>query len=77
MQIIGKQFARSRGVSDYFVEIARDDEGLWRWEIKRRSRPLGVMLYNSGYPAPSDAQLAGEQFLREFLDAMGRETDAE
>jgi hypothetical protein len=62
-------------VSDYFVEISRDADGLWRWEIKRRSRPLVVKLYNSGFRTPAEAQLAGEQFLKDFLDAIGQETD--
>jgi hypothetical protein len=64
-------------LSDYFVEISRDADGLWRWEIKRRSRPLGVRLYNSGFRTPAEAQLAGEQFLKNFLDAIGRETDGD
>jgi hypothetical protein len=62
-------------LSDYFVEISWDADGFWRWEIKRRSRPLGVQLYDSGSLAPAEAQLAGERFLKDFLDAMGRETE--
>jgi hypothetical protein len=61
-------------LSDYFVEISRDADGLWRWEINRRSRPLGVKLYDSGFGTPAEAQLAGERFLKDFLDAIGRET---
>jgi hypothetical protein len=64
-------------LSDYFVEISRDADGLWRWEIKRRSRPLGVKLYNSGFRSPAEARLAGEQFLKDFLGAIGRETDGD
>jgi hypothetical protein len=48
-----------------------------RWEIKRRSRPLGVKLYNSGFRAPAEAQLAGEQFLKDFLDAISQEKDGD
>jgi hypothetical protein len=64
-------------LSDYFVEISRDADGLWRWEIKRRSRPLGVKLFNSGFRTPAAAQLTGEQFLKDFLDAIGREMDGD
>ena len=64
-------------LSDYFVEISRDADGLWRWEIKRRSRPLGVKLYNTCFRTPAEAQLAGEQFLKDFLAAIGRETDGD
>jgi hypothetical protein len=61
-------------LSDYLVEISRDADGLWRWEIKRRSRSLGVKLYDSGFGTPSEAQLASERFLKDFLDVIGRET---
>jgi hypothetical protein len=36
---------------------------------------LAYKLYNSGFRTPADAQLAGEQSLKDFLDAIGRETD--
>jgi hypothetical protein len=64
-------------LSDYFVEISRDADGSWRWEIKRRSRLLGVKLYNSGFRTPAEARLAGERFLKDFLVAIGRETDGD
>jgi hypothetical protein len=51
-------------LSDYFVEISQNaDEHFWRWEIKRRSRPLGVKLYEIGFRGPAEAQLAGERAL--------------
>jgi hypothetical protein len=62
-------------LNDYFVEIARDTNGLWRWEIKRRSRPLGVKLYEGRFRTPAEAQLAGENFLKQFLSSIERETE--
>jgi len=62
-------------LSDYFVEIARDSDGLWRWEIKRRSQPLGVKLYEGCFRTPAEAQLAGEKFLKQFLDSVARDDD--
>jgi hypothetical protein len=63
-------------LSDYFVEISQDADGHnWRWEIKRRSRPLGVKLYEIGFRTPSEAQLAGEKALRQLLDLISTESD--
>jgi hypothetical protein len=61
---------------DYFVEIAKDTDGLWRWEIKRHSRPLGVKLYEGRFRTPAEAQLAGENFLKQFLGSIDRETES-
>jgi hypothetical protein len=38
---------------------------------------LASSFYNSGFRTPAEAQLAGEQFLKDFLDAIGRETDVD
>ena len=62
-------------MSDYFVEIARDSDGLWRWEIRRRPQPLGVKLYEGRFRTPAEAQLAGENFLRQFLSSIDGEAE--
>lgn len=54
------------------MEIARDTDGLWRWEIKRRPQPLGVKLYEGRFRTPAEAQLAGENFLKQFLSSIDR-----
>lgn len=40
------------------------------WEIQRRSRPLGIRLYGSGFKTEFAAKLAGEKALSEFLDGL-------
>jgi hypothetical protein len=40
------------------------------WEIRRRSKPLGVRLYGDGFKSEAAAKLAGEKALREFLDGL-------
>lgn len=62
-------------LNDYFVELSRESDGLWRWEIKRRSQPLGVKLYEGRFRTPAEAQLAGENFLKQFLDSVARQSD--
>jgi len=46
---------------------------LWAWEILRRSKPLGVRLYEDGFTSEQAAKLAGEKALRELLERLGRE----
>ena len=41
-----------------------------RWDIERRSKPLGVLVYGEGFPSEFAAKLAGEKALRELLDGL-------
>lgn len=63
-------------LSDAFVETSKDGGGFWRWEIKRRSQPRGVTLFQDGFLTPGEAQLAGESYLKQLLDYIDRETEA-
>lgn len=60
---------------DYFV--ATYDDGVrphrWRWEIGRRSTPMGVRLGGSGCQSRLAAEFAGKRALKEFLAALGAE----
>jgi hypothetical protein len=61
-------------LSEYFVSITgvgKPPE--WRWEIKRRPKPLGIKLYADGFKSENAAKLAGEKALREPLDGIARE----
>jgi hypothetical protein len=51
------------------------DPRAWRWEIHRRSMPLGISLYEDGFNTPASAQLAGEKALSEFLLRLALEGD--
>jgi len=46
---------------------------LWKWEILRRSKPLGVRLYEDGFGSEQAAKLAGEKALKELLERLSRE----
>jgi hypothetical protein len=60
--------------SDYFV-VTREDRTTrtWTWEIERRSKPLGIRLYDSGFSSDSAAKLAGEKSLRRLLEDIVRD----
>jgi hypothetical protein len=45
----------------------------WRWEIRRRSEPMGVKLGAGGYPTREAAERAGQETLATFLDQLARE----
>jgi hypothetical protein len=60
---------------DYYVEAI--DTGIrpfpWRWELKRRSKPMGTRLGAGGYQSQASAQQAGNQALARFLKDLARE----
>jgi hypothetical protein len=60
---------------DYY--IATFDAGgrphPWRWELRRRSSPMGVIVGRSGYQSQAAAEYAGKQFLENFLIAHANE----
>jgi hypothetical protein len=59
---------------DYHVVTMSDDcRSAWRWEIKRRSEPMGVKLTDDGYPSQRAAEEAGKRALAEFLAAFTSE----
>ena len=61
-------------VSDYLVTvIRRGHPPIWAWEIERRSKPLGVRLYDGAFKSEGAARLAGEKALAELLDRMAQE----
>jgi hypothetical protein len=58
---------------DFFVQIHHWRPKEWGWEIQRRSKPLGVQLYEEGYRTPVSAQVAGEMVLDRPLDQISQE----
>jgi hypothetical protein len=56
---------------DYYVAIVSDEcRFSWRWEIKRRSRPMGVRLTGESYSSQRAAEDAGKRSLAEFFAAI-------
>jgi len=56
----------------FYVAISRTggDQDSWRWEIRRKRRPMGVKLWEGGFPSHHAAQLAGKQALEDFLNGL-------
>jgi hypothetical protein len=62
-------------ISDYYIVTSRTDERpeRWSWEIRRKSRPLGIKMAGDGYQSDAAAQFAGKQALAEFLVDLSKE----
>jgi len=59
---------------DYYVAIVSDEcRFSWRWEIKRRSQPMGVRLTGESYSSQGAAEDAGRRSLADFLAAIAQE----
>jgi hypothetical protein len=61
--------------SDYYVFTSRRGEHpeRWGWEIRRKSKPLGVKLMADGFQSESAAQSAGKRILADFLSDLAKE----
>ena len=57
---------------DYYVIIARRGD-LWCWEMRRKSKPLGIKMTGDGFQSYSAAQFAGKQALEDFLSDLLKE----
>jgi hypothetical protein len=54
----------------FYLVVSRDKRDSWRWEIRRKWRPMGVRLWESGFRSYSAAQLAGKRALEDFLNGL-------
>jgi hypothetical protein len=63
-------------LNDYFVITKlvgpRTRPIRWTWQIRRRSKPLGVKYDGEEYATAQDARLAGETALKDLLRNFGR-----
>jgi hypothetical protein len=60
---------------DYYVITSRrgGHPDRWSWEIRRKSKPLGVKMTGDGYQSDTAAQFAGKQALAVFLTDLANE----
>ena len=60
---------------DYCVETFDTGQAplRWRWELRRRSSPIGVIVGRSGYQSQAAAEYAGNGALEKFLTALAKE----
>jgi hypothetical protein len=61
--------------NDYYVVTSRRGEhpDRWSWEIRRKSKPLGIKMTGDGYQSDTAAQFAGKQALAVFLTDLEKE----
>jgi hypothetical protein len=62
--------------NDYYVVTSRHGEqrDSWSWEIRRKSKPLGIKMTGEGYfRSEGAAQFAGNQALADFLSDLAKE----
>jgi hypothetical protein len=62
-------------INDYYVITSRRGEfpDRWSWEIRRKSKPLGIKMTEDGYQSEMAAQFAGKNALAEFLADLSKE----
>jgi hypothetical protein len=62
-------------INDYYVITSRRGQNpdRWGWEIRRKSKPLGIKMTGGGYQSDTAAQFAGKQALAEFLANLLKE----
>ena len=60
---------------DYYIVTFDTDRGPfpWAWELRRRSKPMGVRIREKGYQSQTAAEFAGKRALAQFLEALARE----
>jgi hypothetical protein len=62
-------------INDYYVitslRVGHPDR--WSWEIRRKSKPLGIKMTGDGYQSDTAAQFAGKQALANFLSDLSKE----
>ena len=62
-------------INDYYVVTSRRGQNpdRWSWEIRRKSKPLGIKMTGDGLQSEMAAQFAGKQALSEFLAELSKE----
>jgi hypothetical protein len=62
-------------INDYYVVTSRRGEypDRWSWEIRRKSKPLGVKLTGDSFQSDQAAQFAGKRALADFLLDLAQE----
>ena len=61
--------------TDYYLATSRQGEHpeRWSWEIRRKSKPLGIKLSGDGFQSDSAAKFAGKRALDDFLSELAKE----
>jgi hypothetical protein len=64
-------------INDYYVITSRRGQfpDRWNWEIRRKSKPLGIKMIGDGFQSDTAAQFAGDQALADFLSELSKEEE--
>ena len=64
-----------QSINDYYVVTSRRGQQpeRWSWEIRRKSKPLGIKMTGDGYQSDMAVQFAGKQALAQFLAELLKE----
>lgn len=62
-------------INDYYIVTSRRGQNpdRWSWEIRRKSKPLGIKMTGDGFQSDTAAQFSGKQALAEFLADLSKE----
>jgi hypothetical protein len=56
-----------------FISRRGEHPDRWSWEIRRKSKPLGIKMTADGFQSEMAAQFAGKRALADFLTALSKE----
>jgi hypothetical protein len=62
-------------IKDYYVITSRLSPDRWSWEIRRKSKPLGIKIIGDGYQSDRAARFARKQALEDFLFDLLKEEE--
>jgi hypothetical protein len=62
----------------FHVVVSREENrrDAWRWEIRRKRRPMGVKLWQGGFRSHRAARIAGKDALEDFLNGLAMDAAA-
>jgi hypothetical protein len=75
VMIVHTSMASTANHTDYFVFTSGSGNkpNPWSWEIRRKSKPMGIKLSESGFRSCQAADFAGKRALSDFLIELARE----
>jgi hypothetical protein len=65
-------------INDYYVitsvRVGHPDR--WSWEVRRKSKPLGIKMTRDGYQSDTAAKFAGKRVLANFWPSYRKKKNA-
>ena len=65
-------------INDYYVVTSRRGQQpeRWSWEMRRKSKPLGIKMTGDGYQSDTAAKFAGSKRWRNFWSSYRKKKNA-